>query len=257
MEYKDAKERILAAQTLLLEPSSSFEKFSAVSKLLRGAHPDLDKVLTQAEKDLRSVEQLLGKDFFSFVGENLPEATEEQKKRKKAVLFFWKTWNTLRGEVARVQSEMNASKNSGDSIEKTSHWARVLSFAKGPFGMLTILALGFVATTSYTSVQIELLNKNCPTMIPSGAIPISIPGISFPTEPISAGKSAMLSMPGIPVTIQATDAKNVSVTSLKFSMKFQLGSVKSILLDGAELLGKTTYVNLYDKKSHTLVFACS
>src|SRR3954463_3320815 len=141
MNYDEAKKKLLAAQTLLLEPSSSFEKFYAVKKLIAGVHPELDRALERAEKDLQSVEQILGHDFFSFAAENLPEVTEEHKKRKKAVLFFWKTWNTLRGEVARVQAEMDASKNSGEQLVKSSHWGRIFNFAKGPFGILTIVAV--------------------------------------------------------------------------------------------------------------------
>src|SRR5689334_9608529 len=121
MNYSDAKKKILAAQTLLLEPSGSFEKFAAVKKILEGVDPRIDAALKRAEQDLSTVDQILGKDFFSFAAENLPEVTEEQKKKKKAVLFFWKTWNSLRGEIARVQAEMNDASSSGDTVVKTGH----------------------------------------------------------------------------------------------------------------------------------------
>jgi hypothetical protein len=256
MDYSDTKKRILAAQALLMEPSSSFGKFHAVKQLLSGAHPHLDAALKRAELDLRPIEQILGKDFFGFAAENLPENTEEQKKRKKYVLLFWKAWNSLRSEVARVQEEMQKADQTADEVVKTSHWARIYNFAKGPFGIATILAVGLVSASAYTSVAITIYNKNCGTMMPSVNLPIPVPGISFPKDPIPAGSSAQASLPGLSFTIDATQKGTLSAKVLTYSMNFQLGDVSEVTLDGVSLLGKVTNVNLGEKKSHDLVFTC-
>lgn len=256
MNYADAKKRLLAAQTLLLEPSSSFEKFSAVKKLLAGVHPELDRALEHAEKDLTSVEQILGHDFFSFAAENLPEVTEEQKNRKKTVLFFWKTWNTLRGEVARVQAEMDQANNTSDQVQKNSHWGRIGNFAKGPFGILTIVAVVIVSLSAYTSVQITIHNQGCPTMLPSSSVPNFIPGIKLPTEAIPSGGSAAAALPGLPLTVDGTQKGKLLISSLKFTLTFELGAVKSATFDGTELFGKKTQINLSSKKTHDLVLVC-
>jgi hypothetical protein len=246
----------LAAQALLIEPSSSFEKFGAVKDLIFGISPKLDEALQRCEKDLRSVEQILGHDFFSFATENLPEATEEQKRRKKAVVFFWKTWNTLRGEVSRVQEEMNHADSSQDQVVKTGHLARIFNFAKGPFGVLTVAAVAIVSASAYTSVQITIENHGCPSMIPSSSMPNFIPGISFPTVPIASGGSGVVALPALPMTVDGTQKGTMTIHSLKFHMSIQLGDVKSVTFDGAELLGKSTDINLSSKKAHVLAFIC-
>ncbi len=256
MQASEAKKKILAAQALLLEPSSSFDKFHAVKKLLEGVHPQLDSALNRAEEDLHSVEQVLGKDFFSFAAENLPELTEEQKKKKKAVLFFWKTWNTLRGEISRVQQELDSANQSQDEVVKTGHLARILNFAKGPFGVLTLAAVALVGVSAMTSVQINITNHGCATMVPSSSMPNFIPGIKFPTSPLASGGTAQAALPGFPVTIDGTQKGSLTISSLKFHLSFQLADVQSVTLDGSELIGKTTDVNLSKKKLHDLVFTC-
>jgi hypothetical protein len=256
VDLRDAKKRVLAAQTLLLEPSSSFEKFSAVKDILKGVHPHLDEALERCEKDLATVEKVLGHDFISLGLENLPEITEEQKERKRAILFFWKTWNTLRSEVARVQAEMNESNYSSDQVAKSSHLGKIFNFAKGPFGILTIIAIVLVSASAYTSVQIVIHNQGCATMIPSSSVPNFIPGISFPTKPIASGETALASLPGLPITIDGKTKGTLVASLLTLHMTFQLGTVSSVTLDGTELLGKTTSLNLGSKKTHDIVFTC-
>lgn len=256
MQYKVAKEKILAAQALLLESSSSFDKFHAVAKLLSGVHPSLDEALVRAQKDMQSVEQILGKDFFSFAAENLPEVTEEQKKSKKAVLFFWKTWNTLRSEVSRVQAEIEASAKTNDTGDKVSHWGRILNFAKGPFGVLTLVAIILGSASSVSSVQVVIHNEGCGTMQSTAGSPVPIPGISIPSGPIPSGGSVIAALPGMPLTIDGTQKGKIVATVLTFSLTFETASVKEVTLDGEPLIGKKTNVNLMDKKSHDLVLSC-
>ena len=87
-------------------------------------------------------------------------------------------------------------------------------------------------------------------------MPIPIPGISFPKEPIPKGGSAKASLPGIPVTIDGTQKGSLVLSSVKISMTFALGGVDDVTFDGVSLIGKTTDINLSSKKSHELVFVC-
>ncbi len=257
MNYEEAKKRLLAAQTLLLEPSSSFEKFSAVKNLIAGVHPQLDEALERCAKDLATVENILGRDFVLLGAENLPENTEEEKRRKKAVLFFFKTWNTLRSEVARVQAEMNSADSTDDALQKSSHWGRIFNFAKGPFGVLTLIAVALVSVSAYTSVQITIHNEGCPTLIPSSSVPNFIPGIKLPADPIPSGGTAEAALPGLPVSVDGTKKGSLIVSMLTFKLTFQLSGVKSATFDGEDLFGKITSVDLSKKKTHELVLKCS
>ena len=257
MEYAEAKKRLLAAQTLLLEPATSFEKFASVKMLLTGVHPRLDEFLARAAEELAPIEKILGGDYVLLTIENLPEATEEHKKKKKAILFFWKTWNTLKSEVSRVQAEMHAAQNAPDQVTKSSHWGRIFNFAKGPFGILTVAAVALASASAVTSVEISIKNQNCPTMVPSSSMPIPLPGISFPKDPIPKGGTGKASIPGVPVTVDGTQKGTLLLSSIKLHMSFQLGAIKSVTFDGVELLGKKTDINLSEKKSHEMVFTCS
>lgn len=257
MDYGDAKKRLLAAQALLLEPSSSLDKFGSVKTLIKGIRPELDEFLDRCDKDLSTVQKILGRDVLSLSTENLPENTEEQKKRKKAVLFFWKTWNSLKGEVERVQAEMNSANSAQDGVVKSSHWGRIFNFAKGPFGIVTIAAVAIVTTTSATSVQITIHNQGCATMVPSSSMPFPLPGISFPKDPIPSGGSGAASIPGLPITIDGSKSGKLSISSLKLNMDFELGDISDMTFDDVHLLGKTTHINLSEKKQHDLVFICS
>jgi hypothetical protein len=253
MDYKDAKERLLAAHTLLLEPSGSFEKFSAVKNLVRGLDPQLDSVLEHAEKELERLEQILGRHFVLLGIENLPENTEGQKKRKNAILFFWKTWNNLRAEVDRVQLELNDHASSSNPSGR--NWWRVFNVLKAPLGILAV-ALVLVGLSAYSSVEITIRNTGCPTMVPTSSFPNFIPGISMPNNPIASGESATASIPGVPITIEDTGGGTLAISSLILHMNFKLGTLKSVTFDGMELLKHKTDINLSKQKTHMLIFTC-
>ena len=256
MDYSDAKKRLLAAQAILLEPTSSFEKLSSVRKLIAGVHPRIDAILAQTDKELDALQKVIGGDVIGLSANNLSERTEEEKKRKRYLLLFLKTWNSLKSEVARVQAEFDAGQNAPDAVSHASHWGRIFNFAKGPFGIITIVAAALVATSAATSVKITIYNQGCPTMVPSASMPIPIPGISFPKDPLVSGSSGEMSIPALPLTVDGTNVGRLTASSLKFNMSFELGEVDQVTFDGQELLGKVTDIKLAEKKSHDLVFIC-
>lgn len=253
----DGHKRFIAASALLLEPTTSREKFEQIRTLVKGAHPQLDSVLERCGKELSTFDKFLAGDVISLTAENLPETTEEEKKRKKALVFFIGSWNTLKKEIARVEKELAAAESSGGA-ESATHWRRIFNFAKGPFGIITMAAIGIVITMQAVSVRVTIHNDGCDTMNPNIKLPFSMPGLSLPKEPIPSGGSAVATVPGLTVTVDATRSSTIKATALGYSVAFDLsGSVDDVQLDGASLLGKETVVRLSEQKAHELRVVCA
>ena len=258
MGGKEAHRRLAAAQMLLLESLTSREKFSSIRALISGIHPKIDDSLSRIDQHLSAWDKVASGDVISLSAEHLPENTEEEKKRKKWLLIFVNSWRQLGSEVERVRAEMAAAEKAPSAGDKASHWGRVFRFARGPFGIVTILAAGAVFAMQATAVTITIQNKGCGTMYPSGSIPISIPGLSLPKDPIPSGGSANVVIPGVTVNVDGTQKGAVSLGVLNYSLSFQLPlNVKDVTMDGTSLLGKKTEVKLSEKNQHALSLVCS
>jgi len=260
MHYRDFKvalKGIIAAQSLLLEPTTSKEKFAHIHTLLKGIDPRLDSVLESCAHGISTIDKAIHGDVISLTADNLPEYTEEDKRRKKAILFFLVSWNKLKAEVARVEKELSAAQSAETGGGKMSGWRRVINFAKGPFGIITIAAVGIVLTMQAVSVKVTITNQGCDTITPNVPLPFALPGLSLPKDPIPSGSSAVARVPGLTITVDATQQGSISAQALGYSMDFQLSSdVRDIQLDGASLLDKKTVVRLSDKKEHELTVVC-
>ena len=257
MNYSDAHKRLLAVQALLLEPSTTREKFSSIRALLKGVHPDIDRALDACEREISTIEKFMQGAVIELMGERLPESTEEEKKRKKALLFFINTWNSLKGEVTRVQGELQASNNAQNSADKASYWGRIFNFAKGPFGIITVAAVGLVILLQTTSVSLTIRNDGCGTMQTSASIPVSLPGISLPSEPIESGGSAVARIPPLTFTVDGTVPGLVTLKALTFSATFQLpNNITGVTLDRVSLMHKKQDIHLSESKEHTLTLSC-
>ncbi|MBI4096804.1 MAG: hypothetical protein HY428_00100 [Candidatus Levybacteria bacterium] len=139
MDRKDVQSRTRAAYKLLLEETTTREKFESIRTLIKGINPQVDKALTQTSQAFADYEKLHKGEIIELTVEKLPEVTEEEKKRKKALLFLLRSWKQLQSEVERVQSEFGKGKESGDKTQDM--FSRVLRGAKGPLGIVTISAL--------------------------------------------------------------------------------------------------------------------
>lgn len=239
-----------------MEPTTTREKFSHVCTLLKGTHPKIDELVVHCEKALSTIGKIEQGDVIGLSADHLPENTEEEKKRKKALLLFINSWRNLKSEVARVQAELQNPNNSHTGAEQASMWGRIFKSAKGPLGVITVIAVGVVALQQ-TSVQLIIQNNGCGTLQPSG-VPISIPGFKLPQEAILSGGSAVATIPPLAMSVDGTKAGLLSLTALKYSLGFELpSSIKDVTLDGVSLLGKKTEVHLSDKDEHVLVLRCS
>ena len=256
MDTREGGTRLIAAQKLLMEETTSREKFSHVSALVKGLHPKIDEVLTNCEKALSSIDKIQGGDVIGLSADHLPENTEDEKKRKKYLLLFLNSWRQLKSEVARVQAEFDQA-NGQNAAQQTSMWGKIFSGAKGPLGFVTVIAVGVVAMQQ-TSVNITIQNNGCGTMQVSGGIPLNIPGLSFPKDPIPSGGSSVVTIPPLSMIVDGSKAGSLSLTALNYSLGFDLpNNIDDVTLNGASLLGKKTDVRLSESDSHTLELICS
>lgn len=246
------KQKVAAAVSILSESSTTLERVRSAAALLKGINKKLDALASACEKNCAAIELATTGAYIELAASNLPEETEEQKKRKKYLLLFIKSWEDLKGEVARVQAELDQ----GHSVSDSSFWKSMLSAGKGPLAVITIVAVG-IGVMSQTSVDIVIENEGCPTLYASGSS-ISIPGLALPGEPIAAGESATATIPPLTVTIDGTSGTSLTITSLKFNFDIALSSaVTDVTFDGVSLLGTVSEVKLSDKDSHSLRLLCS
>ena len=255
MDNRDAKKKLLAAQKLLGQ-TDSLEKLMAVMMLLKGVHPRLDEMLHVTEARASELEKVLGGDFLGLVLEKMPETTEEEKRRKKLLAGFWRTWNDLKSEVARVQTEMDATQQNTDTTSKIWDFSRFISAAKGAFGIVTVVAVLAALGLQATSAEVVIVNQGCGTMIPSSSMRIPLPGLTFPTQPIESGGNGVARVPALTYTVDGTQTGSITAKALGFSLTFNLGGVLDVLLDGDSLLGKISTLNARASKNHTLAFIC-
>ena len=254
MDRKEVQKRLLAAYSLLAEPTTTREKFNHVSTLIRGIHPHLDSALERSHEALSTLDKIVAGDVITLSAEHLPENTEEEKRRKKYLLLFIHSWKDLQSEVSRVSAEFQNQAQT--PAQQGSRWWRIVKGAKGPLGVITVVAVGLVALQT-TSVQVTIQNKGCETLYPSGSIP-SIPGFSLPKDPIASGSSAVMTIPPLSLHVDGTKKGTMLLSALNYSFTFELpGNVTDVTLDGAHLLGATTDVHLSDAKEHTLVLRCN
>ncbi len=253
---KETHRKLVAAQALLLEPLTSREKFTQIRTLLTGVNSNIDQHLSRLDQHFSTWDKVIEGDVVHLSAERLPENTEEEKSRKKWLLFFISSWKQLGAEVERVRVEM-AKAEAGDTTSKTSNWGRIFRYAKGPFGLVTVLAIG-VVLMQQTAVNITIKNNGCPTLYPAGSIPISIPGLKLPSEPLVSGGSAVVTLPALTLSVDGTVRSVLALKVLTYTISFQLPSnVKNVTLNGESLLGKQTTVKLSEQDEHALVLTCS
>src|SRR3989338_8642522 len=105
MDPLNTKGRIFAAHKLLLEKTTSKEKFESIRTLLKGINPHIDTKLEQVSQVFQKIEQFKKGEVIDLTAEHLPEKTEEEIERKKLFLLLLRNWKQLHKEVDRVKKE--------------------------------------------------------------------------------------------------------------------------------------------------------
>lgn len=255
------QDRLRAADKLLQAEGTTLGQFESVRTLLKGLHPKLDTLLTSCTKalsNLDKLEKLQQGDVITISAEVLPETTEKEKKRKKMLLLFLAQWKQLKGEVGRIEKEL-ATPSSGKpktGAEKAMGVGRVIGFAKGPLGLVTIVAAGLVLLNA-TAVKIHIANDGCEPVTPVTSVPIRIPGLSLPNETIPDGGTATAMVPRLTVTVDGSDPSIVRLTGYGLNFQFELGGEGiDLIFDGSSLLGRRTTINLGEQPEHQVTVRC-
>lgn len=255
------RDRLRAADKLLQGETTTLGQVQSVRTILKGLNPKLDTLLTSctnALSNLDKLEKLQKGDVITLSAEVLPETTEKEKKRKKALLLFLAQWKQLKGEVARIEKELGNTQSGGTktSTQKTMGLGRILGYAKGPLGLITVVAAGLVFLNA-TSVKIHITNDGCSPVTPVTSVPIRIPGLSLPNETIPDGGTATAVIPRLTVTVDGTDRSNVRLSGYGLNFRFELsGGGIDLLFDGTSLLGRRTTINLGEQPEHQLRVQC-
>lgn len=177
---------------------------------------------------------------------HLPADTPENKKRKKVLLLFFTTWKDLKSEVNRVAKELNQenSNTSHMSSGLLAHIGSIIWGAKGPLGIITVVAIGVVALNSL-SATIIIKNEGRETLMPTNYIPIPLPGLDLPHNPIKDGGQAKAKLPPIGFTVDASSTDTIKLQAFGLDLHFDFGrQTIHFLFDQSPLLGKVTQIKL-------------
>lgn len=162
----DTHDKMMSAYHLLDQDVLNINSFEHIRVLLKGLHPEIDKNLEKAAKALAVLEKLQEGDVITLSAEHLPEATDKQKKRKKALLFFITHIKDLQNEIKRVSTEM--SQSNGSANDTAWHAGKIIKYAKGPLGIITIAAVIIVIIVPFINKPSSQNKIASPTIVPSG-----------------------------------------------------------------------------------------
>lgn len=141
MHSHKIKEKIDASYTLLDTQTTSVEKYESIRRIIEGINPHIDKQLKTVSKAITAYQKISNGQIIELTAEHLPEKTEKEKKRKKALLFLIQSWTQLKGEVQRVRNELEQTSRHNSVEENVIHAGKIIKFAKGPYGLITLAAI--------------------------------------------------------------------------------------------------------------------
>ena len=178
MDNADAKEKFLAASKLLVGETTTVEKFEEARKLVKGVNPRVDRLLEFCSEAISKIEKLQKGEVIELSAEALPDETEEQKRRKKALLFFIRSFKELQSEIARVRSELADRNESKSSQEQMASFGKIAAFSKGPFGIITLGAILAAGIFIYLGNNQDDVQTQVPINTPSArSTPASSSGV--------------------------------------------------------------------------------
>lgn len=151
MDLRDTKKRVEAAYKLLTDETTSKEKFESIRTLIKDINPKLDSLLENTSKILSDIEKFQKGDTIILSAEHLPENTEEEKERKRKLLLLINSYRELSTETKRIKAELE--NNNSSSSDKLESAGKIIAFAKGPFGLITLVAIIIVGASIFFAGQ--------------------------------------------------------------------------------------------------------
>jgi len=272
MKDADYLKKFKAAQRLLKRKEITYKTFEDIRALVKGADSQVDKKLAKCSKAFKVVRQVQKGDVLSLsekVIKALPAESRKEKKRKKALLLFFKHWKQLRAEVKRVaKTYQSLAKEEDKKIQEQAAGAnrvgKLAASAKGPLGLITVAAVGVVAVKllinylNSSAVEVVIKNLGCAPITPVVSRSISLPGVKLPSETISDGGQAIAKLPPVKLTVDGTQPGTIKVTALAFTMNFELETQGiDLVFNDQNLLGNRTSIDLKQKPQHELVILCT
>lgn len=191
MDQKEVRKRVWAAYNLLQEDTTNKERLDSVAALLKGVNPKIDRLLSFTSKAYSDIEKIQKGEVIDLTAKYLPEKTEEEKKRKRVLLYFIKTWKQLKGEVERVKAEFEKTKDNSQ-YKNVQTAGRIISQAKGPFGIVTLVAVVLVGLVAYFNLVSREASKtkseeNVDTSQKSHIKVIDVKGKKIPLSQVRVG----------------------------------------------------------------------
>lgn len=144
----NTEDKLEAAEKLLSSDSISLDNAHAALELVKGINSRLDRLVTASKKALEVVSKVQKGELIELSVEAIPAETEEEKKRKKTLLLFIKTFKDLKNEVQRAKTELESAKGRSAQDQVTTI-GKLATFAKGPLGLVTIAAVIIAAVSIY------------------------------------------------------------------------------------------------------------
>lgn len=200
MSVAQLRQKIEAAVKVLNGESTTFDKLESALALVKGANPNIDKKLDRVLFHLSNLRNLQEGDVVELTLANLPERDEKEKKRKKAILFLLRSIRELRSEIERVQKELSREERGEQTSTQTL--GNTFAFAKGPFGIITLVAVGVVVAALFLNrgqSQKSTAISVFPTPSPVVATPSPAPATASPRvspSPVSGGKVKVITFDG-------------------------------------------------------------
>lgn len=257
MEYKEVQKQLDAAMRILNEDVTTPDKIRSLSALIRGINPKLDATLKEVTHAFSTLEKLEKFEIIELTAEAIPEATEKNKKRKKALLLLFRFWHDLKGEVKRVEKEFKeVCEHGGDKAAQTRGPRNIVGAAKEPLGIVTLAAVGLVVLSA-VGIPVTITNKDCQPITPVTNVPINIPGLQLPSQPIPSGGSATAVLPPVTLTVDGSQPDQITLSGFKQQYTFYLRSRGiDIIYNSRSLLGAQTEVKLSKDTSQKVVIRC-
>ncbi len=153
MYQTDVQKRMLAAYNLLTDSSFTHAKLDEIRTLIKDINPRLDTTLEKVSHAFSEYEKISQGEIIELTAEHLPEQTEEEKKRKKKFLFLFQSLKDLQGEIKRVQNELENNSSYRSPQEQVRRFGRLITGAKGAFGVVTIIAVAIVGFMIITNIH--------------------------------------------------------------------------------------------------------